>query len=811
MNNKGANRLLLDSGDEDDEKIEFNENSGYAKRYDDWREKEEMQKLRDRYGDDVKEDDEDESTSESEDEDAEALTPQIERDFFKTLAYLKSGDADLSDKTKTFFKQEEDSPTDDLTDVPSTSRSKKPMFLKDYERKIIMESNGVIEESKDTVPAKYQATYSQEQDEVKRSLARLAHDDDEDDDLLVERKRTEDERKQEEETYAEWLRSQSGTDKSEKHAELKPLKQFWTDPKLDEDEEFLRDYLLDKKYLYKDAKRIPTYGEIVNDEHFSEEEEELEKAEEFEHKYNFRFEEPDPDFIKRYPRTLDDSLRRKDDSRKFKRDEIKERKEAEKKRMKQDIDRLNYLKKKEIEKKIDRLKSITGNEYLQLGDADIEGDFDPEKHDSMMKKAFDDEYYEGEEEMEPPDISDESDIDENWLEEKTLEDEDEDEDGQAPRTSKDKPEDTERSSKAEGTGGADEVRRLKKSRRQTKVSEAVQKQKPAFDPNEKKLEEYLDEYYKLDFEDIVAGAPTRFRYRSVVPNDFGLSIDEILVAPDRELNAWCTLKKTVQYRREEEEMYDVRTYKQKGSLKDLKYKIILTLAEMQAGTSGMSGAPSASTNGLPNTSNKTPEAGKGKRKRRKKKKTEDPQKPDTEQNGEQAEVDETTEEPGVKERTENSVVVAATEKKENGGEVSKSAKKKRRGEQRELDQPTEEAQAKPDDERKVVNGDTTDKSGKLSRNQKRRLQRKRKLEAERAGRDGISVEGVAKPPPQKKAKTAKGSYDHEQFLKGLPSAKISDERLKAYGLQPKKFRAKEKYVLMAKAKASAETSPKEAQ
>lgn len=43
-NNKGANRLLLDSGDEDDEKIEFNENSGYAKRYDDWREKEEMQK-----------------------------------------------------------------------------------------------------------------------------------------------------------------------------------------------------------------------------------------------------------------------------------------------------------------------------------------------------------------------------------------------------------------------------------------------------------------------------------------------------------------------------------------------------------------------------------------------------------------------------------------------------------------------------------------------------------------------------------------------------------------------------------------------
>lgn len=56
--------------------------------------------MKDKYGHEV---DEESSDSETEDEEADEVTPSLEKDFFKTLSYLKSDDPAIYDSGKQFF------------------------------------------------------------------------------------------------------------------------------------------------------------------------------------------------------------------------------------------------------------------------------------------------------------------------------------------------------------------------------------------------------------------------------------------------------------------------------------------------------------------------------------------------------------------------------------------------------------------------------------------------------------------------------------------------------------------------------------
>lgn len=59
----------------------------------------------------------------------------------------------------------------------------------------------------------------------------------------------------------------------------------------------------------------------------------------------------------------------------------------------------------------------------------------------------------------------------------------------------------------------------------------------------------VDEYYDLEFEDVIAGGiKTKFQYIEVEKDSFGLTNDDLLYADDKLLNQYVSIKKLAPYR-----------------------------------------------------------------------------------------------------------------------------------------------------------------------------------------------------------------------------------------------------------------------
>merc|ERR1712058_211762 len=173
-----------------------------------WRGKEHLQKLKDKYGDTVNDNDEDEtdSSDEEEDEDAEELTPEIEKDFFATLSSLKRKDPSIYDGTTSFFREK----TSDS--VKSKESKNQRVTIADMERKVILEKGGKFDEIGDGIDETVETpTYNEEMKELKDSFKTALQEDNESDDedgFLTKRKRTVKEEEQEDEDYKKWLAGQ---------------------------------------------------------------------------------------------------------------------------------------------------------------------------------------------------------------------------------------------------------------------------------------------------------------------------------------------------------------------------------------------------------------------------------------------------------------------------------------------------------------------------------------------------------------------------------------------------------------------------
>lgn len=60
---------------------------------------------------------------------------------------------------------------------------------------------------------------------------------------------------------------------------------------------------------------------------------------------------------------------------------------------------------------------------------------------------------------------------------------------------------------------------------------------------DKEYNKLMDEYYSLDFEDVIGGdIATRYKYIQTEPEDFGMTAEEILLADDTELNKVISVK-----------------------------------------------------------------------------------------------------------------------------------------------------------------------------------------------------------------------------------------------------------------------------
>lgn len=97
-------------------------------------------------------------------------------------------------------------------------------------------------------------TYTEEQENIKKNLKDALQnikDSDEDEEnwggMFKSRKKTDAELKQEEEDYKQWLKGQKEDINDDIKEDLKPLKDYWNDPNLDESEKFLKDYILNKR------------------------------------------------------------------------------------------------------------------------------------------------------------------------------------------------------------------------------------------------------------------------------------------------------------------------------------------------------------------------------------------------------------------------------------------------------------------------------------------------------------------------------------------------------------------------------------
>ncbi|KAI1822664.1 KRI1-like family C-terminal-domain-containing protein [Xylaria intraflava] len=563
--------LFDDSDDESDGGADLKINDAYAKRFEHNKKREEMHRLEEKYKSKQgsgshsknKDDDEDDDSSsdETEDDDGFLATEALDAQISATLQAIKSKDPRLYDGKSTFYTPIDEDPT--VQSTASKEKKEKPVFLQDYHRERLLRGDAGQDGDGQEAPPQ---TYAQEQDDLKKSLQneiqaqlKAAGDDDDSD--------------SDDEGFMKAKEGTKVTSGSAIHpsratnikAPVPDVKEADKNPEL-----FLSNFL---------ASRAWVQGEGNGWQPFESDEEQDEKADEWEAAYNMRFEDPSKsnEVLRSYARdvTASISVRREEKSgRKRQRELEKEKKEAEKKQRKEERARLRRLKVEEAEAKLQKIKKTAGLRGKVLKDDEwqklLEGAWEDDQWEEGMNKFFNDEYYaEGEEgsddaadgskkKLKKPKWDDDIDIKD------IIPDFDDEERPKFGLTD----DEAEQDDEDEDAPAAKRQKTTKERKKERLASQKEARQEHA------KLEALVDARMKLEDPEILSGSKSsknadapKFGYIETKPESFGLTTRDILMASDADLNSFAGLKKLAHWRDPEKQSKDRKRLGKKARLR----------------------------------------------------------------------------------------------------------------------------------------------------------------------------------------------------------------------------------------------------
>ncbi|KAK5652506.1 hypothetical protein OQA88_10411 [Cercophora sp. LCS_1] len=553
-------------------------NEEYARRFEHNKKREELHRLQEKYGKNGNDVEESESSSDDESEDDEAMlvTEDLEAEISATLQAIKNKDPRIYDKDAVFYK-----PFDPEKDLP-VAKKEKPMFLRDYHRERYLAGDvGADEDADDNKPK----TYAQEQAELKKTIVSEFHaaadaEDEEwsDDDAFLKPVK-----KQAEEKPVE-----NGIHPSRAAAvKISELDVANADKNPDE---FLNKFMASKAWAPPEGSKWQAF------ESDDGEDDEVDMADEIEHAYNIRFEDPTKsnEILKTYSRNMaaSKSVRKEElTGRKRQRQLEKEKKEAEKKEREEERARLRRLKIDEAAEKVAKIKQAAGLSGKAINQKDwakfLAEDWSDERWEEEMKKRFDDEYYADEdEEFTAPEIAEDEDEDEGKTDSKKKKakkptwDDDIDikdlvpdfEDDEVPAISLTDDEQHAPDAAAEDSDSDSE----QPSKKKRKTTKDLKKEKIAAKRQAREqlaqIEAIVDAQMEIDNPRVLASSSKKqtggFRYRETSPNTFGLTARDILLAPsDAALNEFAGLKKLATFRDEEKKRKDKKKLGKKARLR----------------------------------------------------------------------------------------------------------------------------------------------------------------------------------------------------------------------------------------------------